>query len=51
MQLSPNGEVNSGEYITRPKALIYIYIVLFTVPDGDSCFSIYQRNQLNKKKK
>ena len=55
MQLSPKGEVNSGGYIKRdPKRLyiyIYIYIVLFTVPDGDSCFSIYQRNQLNKNKK
>ena len=35
MQLSPEGEVNSGAYIPRREAL-------FTDPEGDSCFSIYQ---------
>ena len=42
IQLFPEGEVNSGEYIPRRKASRYIYPPLFTNPEGDSCFSIYQ---------
>ena len=42
IQLSPEGEVNSGGYIPRREASRYIYLPLFTDPEGDSCFSIYQ---------
>ena len=42
IQLSPEGEVNSGGYIPRRDASRYIYPLLFTDPEGDSCFSIYQ---------
>ena len=43
IQLSPEGEVNSGGYIPRREASRYsIYPPLFTDPEGDSCFSIYQ---------
>ena len=40
IQLSPEGEVNSGGYIPRREASMYP--PLFTDPEGDSCFSIYQ---------
>ena len=47
IQLSPEGEVNSGGYI-----YIYIYMdiypPLFTDPEGDSCFSIYQIRWIKK---
>ena len=39
IQLSPEGEVNSGRYIYPP---------LFTDPEGDSCFSIYQIRWIKK---
>ena len=39
IQLSPKEEVNSGGYILRRAV---IYPPLFTDPEGDSCFSIYQ---------
>ena len=38
IQLSPEGEVNSGGYIPRREASRHIS----TDPEGDSCFSIYQ---------
>ena len=41
IQLFPEGEVNSGGYIPRREASRYIP-PLFTDPEGDSCFSIYQ---------
>ena len=40
IQLSPEGEVNSGGYIYPP---------LFTDPEGDSCFSIYQIRWIKKR--
>ena len=39
IQLSPEGEVNSGGYIPRR---LGIYPPLLMDPEGDSCFSIYQ---------
>ena len=42
IQLSPKGEVNRGNYIPRREASRYIYLTLFTNPQGHSCFSIYQ---------
>ena len=42
MQLSPEGEVNSGVDIYRDSKRRGIYLALFTDPEGDSCFSIYQ---------
>ena len=42
IQLSPEGEVNGGGYILRREASRYIYPPLFTDPEADSCFSIYQ---------
>ena len=42
MQLSPEGEVNSGGYIVYLDVKHQsIYPPLFTDPEGDSCFSIY----------
>ena len=46
--LSPEGEVNSGGYIPRRKVSRYIYPPLFTDPEGDSCFSIYQIRWIKK---
>ena len=40
IQLSPDGEVNNGGY--RDAKRQGIYQALFTDPEGDSCFSIYQ---------
>ena len=48
IQLSPEGEGNSGGYIPRRKASRYIYPSLFTDPEGDSCFSIYQIRWIKK---
>ena len=48
MQLSPEGEMNSGGYIPRREASRYIYPPLFTDPEGDSCFSIYQIRWIKK---
>ena len=47
IQLSHEGEVNSGGYIPRREASRYIS-TLFTDPDGDSCFSIYQIRWIKK---
>ena len=41
IQLSSEGEVNSGD-IYREGKRRGIYPPLFTDPEGDSCFSIYQ---------
>ena len=49
IQLSPEGEVNSGGgYIPRREASRYVYPPLFTDPEGDSCFSIYQIRWIKK---
>ena len=43
IQLFPKGEVNSGGYnLYRDAKRLGIYPLLFTDPEGDSCFSIYQ---------
>ena len=44
IQLSPEGEVNSG---AKRRG---IYLALFTDPEGDSCFSIYQISWIKMKK-
>ena len=44
IQLSPEGEVNSGAKRGS------IYLALFTDPEGDSCFSIYQISWIKMKK-
>ena len=41
IQLSPEGEVNSGG-IYRDEKRRGIYLALWTDPEADSCFSIYQ---------
>ena len=48
IQLSPEGEVNSGGYIPRCEALRYISTALHTDPEVDSCFSIYQIRWIKK---
>ena len=50
IQLSPRGEVNSREYIRRRGGSRYVYLPLFTDPEGDSCFSIYQISWIKLKK-
>ena len=45
IQLFPEGEVNGGRYTS-----IYMYLALFTNPERDSCFSIYQVSWLKMKK-
>ena len=52
IQLSPKGVVNSGRYISRDaKRLgIYMYLVLFTDPERNSCFSIYRISWIKMKK-
>ena len=46
------GEVNSGGYIESRSVELYIaYLALRTDSEGDSCFSIYQSNQLDKNQK
>ena len=42
IQLSPEGEVNSGVEIYRDAKRQGIFLALFTDPEADSCFSIYQ---------
>ena len=42
IQLFAEGEVNSGGYTPRREASRYISTYIFTDPEGDSCFSIYQ---------
>ena len=49
MQLSTEGEVNSGA-IYRDAKRRGIYLALFTDPEGDSCFSIYQISWIKMKK-
>ena len=41
LQLSPEGEVNSGGICQDAKRR-GMYLALWTDPEGDSCFSIYQ---------
>ena len=48
IQLSPEGEVNSGGYNYRDAKRHGMYIPLFTDPEGDSCFSIYQIRWIKK---
>ena len=50
MQLSPEGEVNSGVGIYRDSKRRGIYLALSTDPEGDSCFSIYQISWIKMKK-
>ena len=50
MQLSPEGEVNSGVVIYRDSKHRGIYLALSTDPEGDSCFSIYQISWIKMKK-
>ena len=47
IQLSPEGEVNSGEY---RDAKHWVHRVQFTDPEGDSCFSIDQISWMQMKK-
>ena len=49
IQLSPEGEVNSG-IIYRDAKRRGIYLALWTDPEGDSCFSIYQISWIKMKK-
>ena len=49
IQLSPEGEVNSGESIRDAKRR-GIYLALFTDAEGDSSFSIYQISWIKMKK-
>ena len=52
MQLSPEGELNSGGYTVYREAKhqrIKLYPPLFTDPEGDSCFSIYQIRWIKKR--
>ena len=62
IQLSPEGEVNSGGYIHGDAKRRGIYLALFTDPGGggggggggglgNSCFSIYQISWITMKKK
>ena len=48
IQLSPEGEVNSGEY--RDAKHWGIYLAQFTDPEGDICFSIDQISWMQMKK-
>ena len=48
IQLSPEGEVNSGGYTYLDASRLGIYPPLFTDPEGDSCFSIYQIRWIKK---
>ena len=49
IQLSPVKEVNGGT-IYRDAKRRGIYLALFTDPEGDSCFSIYQISWIKMKK-
>ena len=42
IQVDLEGQVNSGRYSKTRSIKVYNYLVLFTYPEGDSCFSIYQ---------
>ena len=48
IQLSPEGKVNSG--LGRDAKRRGIYLALFTDPEGDSCFSIYQISWIKMQK-
>ena len=48
IQLSPEGEVNSGGCIPRRKALRYISTALHPPWGNYSCFSIYQIRWIKK---
>ena len=48
IQLSPEGKVDSGGYKPRHETSRYIYVSLFTDPQGDGCFSIYQIRWIKK---
>ena len=50
MQLSPKGEVNRGGYVCWDMKHWGVYLPLFTDPEGDSCFSIYQISWIKLKK-
>ena len=50
MQVSAEGEVNSGGYIYRDVKHRGIYLALFTDSEGHSCFSIYQISWIKMKK-
>ena len=49
IQLSPEGEVNSGGYTYLDASRLGIHPPLFTDPEGDSCFSIYQIRWIKEK--
>ena len=49
IQLSPEGEVNSGGIYRNQKCRLGIYLALFTGPEGDICFSIYQISWIKQK--
>ena len=46
IQLSPEGDVNSGGDVYRDAKSRGIYLALFTDPERDSCFSIYQISRI-----
>ena len=50
IQLSPEGEVNSGGYIYWDLKRRGIYLALLTDPEGDICFSIYRISWIKMKK-
>ena len=50
IQQFPEGEVKSAVYIYRDAKHRGIYLALFTDPEGDSCFSVYQISWIKMKK-
>ena len=50
MKVSPDGEVNSGGWVHQVAKRRGIYLGLFTHPEKDSCFSIYQISRIKLKK-
>ena len=50
LQLSPEGEVNSGGYIYQDAKRRGISLALWTDPEGDSCFNIYHISWVKIKK-
>ena len=51
IELYAEGEVNGGGYKYRDVKRRGIYLSLFTDPEGDSCFSIYQISLIKMKKR
>ena len=51
IELYAEGEVNGGGYKYRDMKHRGIYLSLFTDPEGDSCFSIYQISLIKMKKR